>query len=525
MCSAKPAASLNRAAAFVREVAGWRRAALACGAGVASTLALPPLHLLPFLFVAFVVLVLLIEASPSARAAFALGWWFGVGQFASGLYWIAHALLVDAERFGWLVPFAVGGLSAGLAIFTAIAVVLARSLGKRGEALVVALAASWAAMEWLRGTILTGFPWNPMSSAWIESTAVAQSAALFGAYGLSLVTVQVAAAPATLAASAGARPWSRLRPTVLAALVLATLHIGGWMRIADVEDSLVPGIRLRIVQGNIEQALKWRPEQAEASFQRYLRLSASLSDLPVTHVIWPETAAPILLTGDPVRRAAIGAVVPPGGLALIGVIRAEFEGGRVQRAWNSLQALDPAGSIVGTYDKFHLVPFGEYMPFRAYLAGFEFIPGSLDFSTGPGVVTLDLPGLPAVGPLICYEVIFPGEVVNPDRRPMWLLNLTNDAWFGHSSGPYQHLASARMRAIEEGLPLVRAANTGISAVIDPYGRVVASLGLGREGIIDSALPRPLASLTMFASYGNWITGVLIAAMALVAAWAGRRPKS
>jgi apolipoprotein N-acyltransferase len=239
-------------------------------------------------------------------------------------------------------------------------------------------------------------------------------------------------------------------------------------------------------------------------------------------VVWPETAARYLLDRSPELRLALGGAAPPGGLLITGMPRAEPASGQVERIWNSLGVLDRAGNILATYDKFHLVPWGEYVPWRRV---FPFIdkltPGSLDFSAGPGPRTLHLPGLPPVGALICYEVVFPGRVVDPGDRPAWLLNLTNDAWYGDSFGPYQHLVAARLRAVEEGLPLVRAANTGISAVIDPYGRVRASLGLGLAGVLDADLPAALPGATVYARFGDAAPGLLGLLAILATALLGR----
>jgi apolipoprotein N-acyltransferase len=264
----------------------------------------------------------------------------------------------------------------------------------------------------------------------------------------------------------------------------------------------VAGVRLRLVQANIDQRLKWQDGERVRTLQKYLALSTQPGNPPVTHVVWPETALPYLLSTEPELLRIVARVVPPGGLLLTGAVRVEQPGPQPGRVWNSVHAIDDQGRIVATYDKFHLVPFGEYVPLRHILPIDKITPGTSDFAAGPGPSTVRLPGLPAASPLVCYEAIFPGAVTAPSGpRPQWLLNVTNDAWFGHSAGPHQHFASARLRAVEEGLPLVRAANTGISAVIDPYGRVRAELGLGREGVLESSLPAALPP-TPYARFGN-----------------------
>jgi apolipoprotein N-acyltransferase len=253
-------------------------------------------------------------------------------------------------------------------------------------------------------------------------------------------------------------------------------------------------------------------------------LTRSPADIPPTVVIWPETAAPSYLDEDEGARRAMASLVPPGGLMLVGVLRGTPEGVEPAHIWNSLQALDGNGDIVGQYDKAHLVPFGEYTPYSDLLHLPKLTPGSTDLSAGPGPQTLDLPGLPPVAPLICYEAIFPGAIVDEAHRPAWMLNVSNDGWFGTSSGPYQHFAAARARAVEEGLPLVRNANDGISGVIDPYGRVIARLGLNAVGVVDSNLPQP-APPTIFARMGSRVLFVLLmitAATGLLGHWLGRR---
>ena len=516
-------------------LAGWPRRLVAVGLGALVSAALPPFFAVPLLGVAFTGFVWLIDGAGSARsparAAFAVGWWFGFGYFMTGLYWITNALLVDADRFGWLVPFATSGLSAGLAIFSGLAAAAVRLSGARGAGRVVALAVAWTALEWLRGQILSGFPWNLVGTAWVFSDALSQTVALTGAYGLSLLTVALAAAPATLGdpvnggadAGTGRRRWAAV---VVMTALFGVLWAAGAARLAlapakvdpaaeGSDGSVVPGVRLRLVQANIDQRLKWSPSERAANFRKYLEMTKGPGFENVTHVIWPETAVPYIVARDAGARAAIAAVVPPKGLVITGAIRATPVGVKPFQVWNSAHAIDESARIVETYDKFHLVPFGEYVPLRGVLPLKKITRGAVDFSAGPGPRTLALPGLPPVSLLICYEVIFPGNVLDPGDRPRWLLNLTNDAWFGESTGPYQHFAAARLRAVEEGLALVRVANTGISAVIDPYGRVIARLGLGDEGVLDSPLALPLEALTPYARFGNWILlGLLTIAIGL-----------
>lgn len=533
----------SRCAFRMAALRGWRRWSMAAVLGALAAAALPPLYVIPVLLLSFPGLVWLLDGAERPRTAFALGWWFGLGHFVAGVYWVALALLTDAERYGWMVPFAVLGLSAVLAVFTGFATWGVFASRARGVGRVVMLALAWTAGEWLRGHVLTGFPWNLMGTAWAVSDTMIQMAAVTGVWGLSLLTVICAASPALLAdgplpsdekISSDKKPpsgpkldWLRLAPVLVAAAALEAVWAGGALRLGSARVEMVPDVALRLVQPNIAQNHKWRPELREAHLQKHLSLTsgAAATDAvfgtSATYVIWPETAAPFFLDFDAAARSRIAAVTPPGGGIITGTPRATRPDVRPRQVWNSITALDDRGVVLGNYDKFHLVPFGEYVPMRSVLPLDKITHGGLDFSAGPGPRTLRLPGLPPFSPLICYEVIFPGNVIDAEDPPQWILNVTNDGWFGLSSGPYQHFASARLRAVEEGLPLVRAANTGISAVVDPYGRVIASLGLGRAGVIDSPLPQALSGDTIYGRFGD---AILLALFFLGAAvsWRSRK---
>lgn len=486
-------------------LAGWRRYGLAALLGVAAALALPPFHVLPLLWVAFPVLLWQIEGCMAKRQAFALGWCFGFGFFVAGLYWIANALTVDTARFWWLIPLAAVGLPALLALFTALTVLAVHLLRLRGLALALGFALFWLVAEYLRGHILTGFPWNLLGYVWAPSDAMLQLAALTGIYGLSLVTVLAACLPAV-----------RSRGAMAAAVALLLLVWGGGaVRLAgapaaDDPALRVEGVLLRLVQANIPQREKWAGLNPRDHLIRHLELSArpapgdrsTLGPTPgPTHVLWPETAVAYLLNEDIQARALVGRVAPDGGAVLTGAIRVKRPAGERPRYWNSLHAIGPGGLVQATYDKAHLVPFGEYVPLRQIFGFLPAVATSLDFQRGPGPRSIEVPGLPPVSPLICYEAIFPGAVADPDNRPGWLLNVTNDGWYGYSTGPFQHFQIARLRAVEEGLPLVRVANTGISGVVDPYGRVVARLGLEEAGFLDAPLPVALTP-TPYARWGD-----------------------
>jgi apolipoprotein N-acyltransferase len=486
---------------------GWTRILLALTFGAVAVLALPPLYIVPALVPAFTGLVWLLDGAPNWRSAALIGFLFGLGYFTAGLYWVANALLTKPEEFGWIAPLAPVGLAVILAPFPAIACALTKFARRPGVRRVLTFAAAWTLLEWVRSWAFTGFPWNLIGSVWAFSDAMLQPAAWIGVYGLGLATVAAAAMPSVMFRSTPGRrlAWT---PLATACAVLAVFFLAGLGRLALIGDiGVVEGVQLRLVQANIPQNLKWRRELVDKHLLLQAELGARPGDPPPTHVIWSEASAPLFLANDAERLRLIGEFTPPGGLTLLGTLRMPPPGMEPIQVWNSVLALDDRGAVVGSYDKAHLVPFGEFMPLRSVLGLGSVAGGSTDFSRGPGVQTLRLPGLPPVGPLVCYEVIFPGAVTDRSDRPEWLLNLTNDGWYGISAGPYQHLVAARLRAVEEGLPVVRVANTGISAVIDPVGRVLVELGLGEQGVLDSALPQPLNRPTLFAMTG--VRGILL----------------
>lgn len=512
-------APVQRLAGRLRAAAGWRRLGLAVLLGLLAAAALPPLYALPLLVPAFAGLVWLLDGSATRRSAFGVGWAFGVGYFFAGLYWVGIAMTVDFAAFWWFLPIAVGGLSFGLALFTGAATLAARRLLWRGPGRIFALAGAWLLAEWLRGWVLTGFPWNLIGTVWAFSDTMLQPAALGGVWLLSALTVFAAAGFATLG-DAGTRRRRWGLPALGLGLLLLAAGAGA-LRLGLAPppgEPAVEDVRLRIVQPSIAQDLKWQRELR----LEHLRTQAELSMQPgwqeITHVIWAETAVPFLLNLQPSLLAELSRLARPGTVFLTGAPTQDGEG-REAPAYNSVLALSQGGEIAARYDKFHLVPFGEYVPLRELLGMEKITGGRRDFTPGPGLRTLALPGLPPVGPLICYEVIFSGRVT-AETRPGWLLNLTNDAWFGTSSGPYQHFASARLRAVEEGLPLVRAANNGISAVVDPYGRTVVRLRLNAVGTLDSGLPQALAP-TPYALTGRWVLVPLVGLLMLLATLGGR----
>ena len=520
-----------------------RRAAIAFAAGALSNLALAPFHSAPILFLTLPILVWLIDdaartpggAYRVARAAARDGWWFAFGYFLFGLYWIGIAFLVEADKFGWLLPVAVTAMPAGLALFWAGAAALAAVLWRPGLARVVVLALALGVAEWLRGHILTGFPWNVLGYALTWPLVLMQSAGLFGIYGLTLIAVPVFAGPLVLVADVRGREGRRhasLRASAIFAVPVLLLAAYGAFRLAGapVAGEAADGARLRVVQPSVPQQDKWRPDRQAEIFQAYLDLSRTnregvRDDLAgVTHVVWPEASMPFLPLDRPEALAAIGEMLPDDVFLLAGALRREQAGedeaaaaGHPFRAFNSLMVFDGSGAVKSIYDKTHLVPFGEYLPWQSLLEaiGLEQLT-RLRGGFSEGVTPrppLIVPGLPPVGGLICYEAIFPG-VREKSAGPIALLvNVTNDGWFGVTTGPYQHFHQARVRAVEEGLPLIRAANNGISAAVDPSGRVLAELGLNEKGTFDVTLPEA-RSPPVYAAWGDIVfllAGLLMAA--------------
>ena len=452
---------------------------------------MPPVGLVPILLIAIPILLWGWQSAASRKQAFwTVGSWCW-GFYAAGFYWIAYALLIDAAQFGWMVPFATLGLGGVVALFPTVTLTAgwdARKLGGPARAIVFAIC--WTLAEWLRSFVMTGLPWNPLGSVWDDALPMMQCAALVGVNGLSLLTMIFFA---LLAVAPGLSQRRRqYRVIAVAVALLALLAVAGAKRLQGGTTEFVPDVKLRLVQPNASQEEKWRPANREPALRDLVAMSRGPGFEQITTVIWPESSAPFDLLGDQEHRQVAALAAPLNGLVLAGAPRLLAKPGGGWNFWNSLMAIDDLGRMQGVYDKAHLVPFGEYVPLRQILPLPPVASSMGDFSAGPGPLTLYLPGLPPVGPAICYESIFSGEVVEPgDRRPQWMVVITNDGWFGLSAGPYQHFAAARMRAIEEGLPVARAANTGVSGVIDAYGRVIAKSQLGTKTVVDAFLPTAL----------------------------------
>jgi apolipoprotein N-acyltransferase len=485
---------------------GWRRIAAAFGFGALAAAAMQPLLFWPALFVSFPVLICLIDGIFIERVTkfwiglhgFAVGWAFGFGYFLASLYWIGAAFLVDAETYGWMMPIAVAALPAGMALYWGAAVALAALFWTPGIRRILFLAAMLALSEWLRGQLFTGFPWNALGYAAEAFDGLSQTAAYFGIWGLTFLVILWASLPALLADSDLNRSGKLSAQCFMAGALL--LWLTGTLRLEHAETRVVPGTSVRIVQPNVPQSDKWRTDNAAKILHDLIALSAqpatgpSLGALSPNHIVWPEASVPFLIDEQPEVLAAIGRALPDSAVLLMGSLRRASQQGRPKQdahVYNSLFAIDGLGRLRAVYDKWHLVPYGEYLPLADWLEPLGLrrivtVPGS--FNPGEGIRTIAFSATPGFSPLICYEAIFPHRVAERGNRPEWLLNITNDGWFGMTSGPYQHLAQARFRSIEEGLPLIRAANTGISAVIDAYGRVLKYLPLATRGVIDANLP-------------------------------------
>ncbi len=518
---------VSRLADGVRGLTGWRRVAAAIGAGIVTALALAPADILPALWLGIPVLAWLLEGVRTRRGAFLVGWSFGFGYLAISLYWLTVSLFVAIDQYWWLVPFASNGLAAGLAIYSGLMGMCVGLVPRdRPLARSLALASLIGLFEFLRGHLLTGFPWNLPGYAWTDFPWLIQNAAWIGIYGVSTLAVL---APA-LAAPLGSR-FAGPRLAVFAALsglaIMAVAACAGAARLPGAPDATIPGVRLRLVQPAIEQSLKWVAGRYSENLRRHIQLSLSPGAPSATAIVWPEAAEPYPLDGHPENARVLGSILKPGQVLITGIGR-DFPDESPPSFRDSIQALDPAGDILVTYDKFHYVPFGEYMPLRRYLPVDSVAVSGVDPEAGPGPRTVLLPGLPPAGLLICYEVIFPHDVVDEADRPAWLLDVTNDAWFGLTAGPHQHFAMMRMRAVEEGLALANAANNGISGVIDPYGRIVAKLALGAVGVVDSDLPSPLPA-TLYARVGDLpffvLSGLLLAAAGGLCVGSGARPRA
>ncbi len=493
----------------------WRARGLALAAGLAAALAHPPFGILPGLLGYAILLWLLdaIDGPRPLRSAFFRGWLTGLSYFGLGTWWIAEAFMVDAANQGWMAPFAVAAMAAGMALFWGLAAVLYRLVRPVGVRRLLVFAGAFAVLEWTRGHILTGFPWNLPGETWRAGSAVSQTAAVVGAYGLTWITLAIAAAPAVW------RDGRRGRIAVGSAVaLLAALFVGGAL-VRPPAASGSDAITVRIVQADIPQESKWDAARFAQIVQAYVSLTARpYSGKPADIVVWPEGALPLaindyMVPGSWVRQAIVGAL-QPGQLMLLGGYR--YEGTPDKPIYyNSLVALRRTADdvmVVGIYDKHRLVPFGEYLPADALMTklGVKSMAHLGEgFATGPAPAPLRVAPNLLIQPLICYESLFP-RLAKPVAGVRAIVNVSNDAWFGVTSGPLQHLNLASYRAIETGLPLIRATPTGVSALVDARGRIVPGqrLKLGESGVIDGNLPN-VGPPTLFSSLGHGLFGLLL----------------
>lgn len=498
-------------------------AGLSLAAGAAAALACPPFGVLPGLL-GYGLMMLLADAAPEARplrAAFWRGWLAAFAYFLIGCWWVAEAFMVDARGQGWMAPFAVMLLPAGIGLFWGAGLALYKALGATGPWRFLSFAGCLSIAEWLRGNVLTGFPWNLAGETWRAGSAPSQAASAVGAYGLTFVTIAIAAGLASWIGPGTRR--SRLAPVGVSVLALAALYgFGAWrLSGAAAPDPHAPTVR--VVQADVKQEAKYYEASFQSIFGRYLALTARPAARAPDIVVWSEGAVPAeagaLLRPGSWTAEAIRAAMHPGQTLLMGTYRADERGAK-EIYFNSLvsvRAKEDGLEITGLYDKYRLVPFGEYLPAESILQplGFKDLTHIGDsFSAGPPPAPITPVGVPAVQPLICYEALYPGFTGAGARRSgtraRWIVNVSNDAWFGPTSGPLQHLNMASYRAIEEGLPMVRATPTGVSAIIDAYGRTVpgARLGLDAFGVIDSPLPAALNNTT-YSRLGEAAFGVMV----------------
>lgn len=493
-------------------------------AGAGAAVAFAPFYFLPLLAIGFSLLVVLLDGAVARKRprwmAFGLGFFFGFGYFLVGLYWIAFSFFVQAEEFAWMAPFAVLGMSAFLGLFPAIACVVTVSVWKPGWRRVFVFVFAYMLTEYARGHILTGLPWNLPSQALAGAAMGVQTAAWFGTYGLSLVVLLLCTAPAMFRRSGG----GVLRGVALGVLGFLLLFAIGAVRLAGAAPTATPDAYVRIIQPNIPQREKIDPDLWTRNFARQLEMSRGAT-LGPTYVIWPENAA-ALIDETAFALEALSETLPAEAVLMTGAVRRSPDDDGRMRYYNSLAVIEEVGgarAVTAFYDKHHLVPFGEYLPLQGALRALglaQLAPYEDGFTPGSGPQSLEVAGT-AFAPLICYEAIFPGEMHPRAERPGWLVTVTNDAWFGDSAGPRQHLDQARLRAVETGLPMARSANTGVSALFDGRGKLLARLPLYQSGAIDHPLPGPLAP-TLYSRFGD-LAFLLLALVVLVAGVAPDRP--
>lgn len=500
-------------------------------AGAFAALAFAPVNFFIAAIISFSIFFLLLEEEQNQKKIFWLGFCFGFGHFLAGTYWIAASLLVDAKQFAWLIPFALTLIPALLAAYVALFAVSYKFLLKKfffeqTYQKILIFAFCWLVYEILRSNLFSGFPWNLLGYIWMFDPHFAQLGSVFGVYGLSVFAILVSLIPVLFW-----RRKSSLADKIFFAILVIFLSgnfLFGYYHIDDKEIITDNESRLRLVQANIKQEIKWDERKKYENFLRQISLTNSKNFDNVKAVIWSETSVPYVIDDNPELMHHLIRAVPRQGILITGGLRVQYADesrSKISDVWNSIFVISRNG-VTQHYDKHHLVPFGEYVPLHSFLS-FLFLDEVIDkitgggrgFSEGDGPQTL-LSANFSFSPLVCYEVIFSREVVSKKHFPDLLINLTNDAWFGNSPGPYQHFDMARMRAIEYGVPLIRVAGTGISALVDPFGRVVTKIALNDEGVVDVNLIKSSVK-TLYAAYGYLPLTLLVLLMVVVLVLVGR----
>ncbi len=489
--------------------------------GSLGVLALPPYYQWWWLFIVFSIILEQLKTAVSAKKALSIGYCFGFGFFAFGFNWVNNALLVAPEKTGWLVPIAFLASGAFFGLFTAFPAYLAYKFKKNFISLYLTFPAFMVLFEWLRSWILTGFPWNLWGYALAFNLPMIQTAAIWGTYGLSFLVILITSAP-TLFLN-----YKTKKSSVITAIIIFICPLLLWsygtLRIKNLQNSEPSDTTIRLVQPSIPQSLKWSKELAEDHFSKYIELSGTPSAHKINMTIWGETASPFPLDLDETARMLSVQNIMPDSYLTTGLVRYERDYYDGYQLLNSALIINKQGLIEDFYDKTHLVPFGEYIPLRRFLPQWiKPVTGTIsDFKAGSGAKIINLPNIPPFGILICYEIIFPHQIINPNHRPEWLINLTNDGWYGISSGPYQHFVSTQLRAVEEGITIVRSANSGISGIINRYGKILATLPLNHVGVLDYSLPKKLSITTFYGQNGNYLIVILCFLNILIAAWRNR----
>jgi apolipoprotein N-acyltransferase len=505
-------------------LAGWHRALAAFLAGAVAAFSQSPFDFFAACFVSFPILVWLLDGASAqpgenllrrALRPFIIGWWFGFGYFLAGIWWIGNALLVEADLFAWALPLAVLGLPALIAVFYGVAIAVARLLWSDGIGRIAALAVGFAAAEWLRTFVFTGFPWNPVGQAAMPTPLLMQSVGIVSMTGMNLLAVFVFAIPATLISASGRKAG------VIVAVIIAGLHVGyGAYRLGTAEKISDKLLSVRLVQPSIEQSSKWDAAKRGEIFRTYLNMSKGDGDTEEWTpelIVWPETSVPFILARQPEALVALGEMLEDNQNLLAGAVRIEGDGADA-RYYNAVVAINDEGQTYDAVDKIRLVPFGEYLPLADILSqiGLQRIVQNVsDFSPGGQRRAITLSGNASVLPFICYEIIFPGIAGYGDADADVILNVTNDAWFGDTPGPYQHFRQAQIRAVEARRPIIRSANNGISGVIDPYGRVLDAFAIDAIGTLDVDVP--LIRTTSIVTQPQQVGAGLVLVFAI---WAG-----